>query len=413
MQYHMIKKRMRVALFWAFACMISFGILALPEVVFAGPVQKAPLIIDNNSPIVQVQERKIFRFLRKKKKSSKKRRSIFDFSKRFGKKKPKTQRAKKAPVRKRVKKVAKSAPAPVQLGKDPDARHILVLGDYFAASVAKGLSKSFAQDRSVAIDAVTNAPSGFVRYDTFNWDAELTRVLADPNLGRRADLIVLMMGGNDRQFFRIPKEHNQFNKEWLKMYEANVASFAKQLAGTGLPIIWVGMPPVRGPKTTATLASTNKIFKQQAQGIGGRFVEIWSDFADEKGVYVETGPDVNGQQAQLRAHDGYGFSEAGGDKVTFYVKRQLDRFFAGTGVVAGTPGSMIISEDGPVLSLSGFATEDGQRLAGGLPLIGPPMKPPPTWEQVSNAYNTLVRGIALDAPSTRADNFAWTAPIIQ
>ena len=75
--------------------------------------------------------------------------------------------------------------------------------------------------------------------------------------------------------------------------------------------------------------------------------------------------------------------------------------------MAGPPGGVVFTEDGPVSPLSGFALEDAISLKGGVPLIGPPMDPGKPWEEVSNAYNVLIRGVALKAPPTRADNFSW------
>jgi len=100
-----------------------------------------------------------------------------------------------------------------------------------------GLAESFAQDRTVAIDSSTNGTSGFVRYDTFNWDAHLRTVLSDPELGGKADLIVVMMGGNDLQFFRSPQRISLDTSEWQAQYEKHVDSFADQLAETKLPVI--------------------------------------------------------------------------------------------------------------------------------------------------------------------------------
>lgn len=307
--------------------------------------------------------------------------------------------------------IIQSAPEIKQVDKNPDARRILVLGDFFGASLALGLAESFAQDRTVAIDSSTNGTSGFVRYDTFNWDAHLRTVLGDPDLGGKADLIVVMMGGNDRQFFRSPKRISLDTNEWREQYEANVDAFAKRLEATELPVIWVGMPPVRGPKTSAHLANLTTTYKSEAEEIGARYVDIWDAFANEAGVYDDNGPDINGQQAQLRRSDGFGLSTAGREKLTFFVKRQVDRYLSGSGAVAGTPGGVVFTEDGPVIPLSGFALEDAISLKGGVPLIGPPMDPGRPWEEVSNAYNVLIRGVALSAPTTRADNFSWPPQI--
>lgn len=393
-----LKQLFRFALFGI--CLTILSLVAEPAT--ATPMVKPTLPATAGLPIVHVQDggflKRLFRGRRAKREPQRAKPKAS---------RPKVRRSKPRPPAQ----VIQSAPEIKQVDKNPDARRILVLGDFFGASLALGLAESFAQDRTVAIDSSTNGTSGFVRYDTFNWEAHLRIVLGDPELGGKADLIVVMMGGNDRQFFRSPQRISLDTNEWRAQFETNVDAFAEQLAETELPVIWVGMPPVRGPKTSAHLANLTTIFKSEAEEIGARYVDIWDAFANEAGIYDDNGPDINGQQAQLRRGDGFGLSTAGREKLTFFVKRQVDRYLSGSGAVAGTPGGVVFTEDGPVIPLSGFALEDAISLKGGVPLVGPPMNPGKPWEEVSNAYNVLIRGVALNAPTTRADNFAWPPQI--
>lgn len=391
----------------------AINIAALPAE--AAPAVRPALSYKNSLPVTKVQEggllQRLFRGNRNQRQPKRLLRRNPDRAApapQVNRSRP--RRAQQQPHQQQAGQADPHPPEIKQVEKNPDARRILVLGDFFAISLAQGLADSFAQDRTVAVDASTNAASGFVRYDSFNWDVHLRNVLADPELGGRADLIVVMMGGNDRQFFRTPERIGLDTKAWLTQYEANVDAFAEKLAATRLPVIWVGMPPVRGPKTSAHLAVLTGIFKSEAEEIGARYIDIWNAFADEKGAYDENGPDINGQQTQLRRGDGFGLTTAGRQKLTFFVKRQLDRYLSGSGAVAGTPGGVVFTEDGPVIPLAGFALEDAISLKGGVPLIGPPMDPGKPWEEVSNAYNVLIRGVALKAPATRADNFSWPPP---
>ncbi|MEP0519404.1 MAG: DUF459 domain-containing protein [Hyphomicrobiales bacterium] len=368
---------------------------------------KPVLSFDHSAPVVQIQEGGFLRRMFRGNRTKRKPRRLFRFDRSKRQQAPEVKQTQ--PKRKRAPQPQTVAKAPdvKQVDKNPDARRILVIGDFFAASLGTGLAESFAQDRTVAIDTATNNASGFVRYDNFDWDKRLAKVLDDADLGRRADLIVVMMGGNDRQFFRAPTRISLDTDAWRAQYKKNVESFAAQIADTDLPVIWVGMPPVRGPKTSAHLSNLTGVFKSAAEGIEGRYVDIWDAFANDQGAYDANGPDINGQQTLLRRNDGFGLTKAGREKLTFFVKRQVDRFFSGSGAIAGTPGGVVVTEDGPVIPLSGFALEDSIALLGGVPLIGPPMDPGKPWEEVSNAYNVLIRGVAQSAPATRVDNFTW------
>lgn len=396
------------ALFSGLLFGLLFAAFTLPtEKAFAAIAIKPIVSFDRSAPVVLIQEGGFLRRMFRGNRTKRKPRRLFNFNRKKKQEAPVVKRSQ--PKRKRAPQAQTIAKAPdvKQVDKNPDARRILVIGDFFGASLGTGLAESFAQDRTVAIDTATNGVSGFVRYDNFDWDKNLTKVLDDADLGRRADLLVVMMGGNDRQFFRSPARISLDTPAWRAQYVKNVENFAAKLADTDLPVIWVGMPPVRGPKTSAHLSNLTGIFKSESERIDGRYIDIWDAFANDKGVYDENGPDINGQQTQLRRSDGFGLTKAGREKLTFFVKRQVDRFFSGSGAIAGTPGGVVVTEDGPVIPLSGFALEDSISLLGGVPLIGPPMDPGKPWEEVSNAYNALIRGVAQDAPATRVDNFAW------
>lgn len=402
---------LRKSLMILFFTLIAIGFVWNSNNALAAISIKPVVSFNPSAPVLLAQEGGFLRRMFRGNRTKRKPRRLFQFNRNKEQQAPAVKRAQ--PTRKRAPQqqtIAKS-PAVKQVDKNPDARRILVVGDFFAASLATGLAESFAQDRTVAIDTATNAVSGFVRYDNFNWENHLPKVLDDSDLGGRADLIVIMMGGNDRQFFRSPSRISLDTDAWRTQYEANVNNFARKLAEKELPIIWVGMPPVRGPKTSAHLSNLTGIFKSSAEDIGGRYVDIWDAFANDKGVYDANGPDINGQQTQLRRNDGFGLTSSGREKLTFFVKRQVDRFFSGSSAIAGTPGGVVETEDGQVIPLSGFALEDSISLLGGVPLIGPPMDPGKPWEEVSNAYNALIRGVALDAPQSRVDNFDWPTNI--
>ena len=62
---------------------------------------------------------------------------------------------------------------------------------------------------------------------------------------------------------------------------------------------------------------------------GAEFVDIYERFVDENGDYASYGPDLNGQEVQVRKSDGIHFTRAGSDKVAFYVEQALKRFYRG------------------------------------------------------------------------------------
>src|SRR5690606_30165561 len=79
--------------------------------------------------------------------------------------------------------------------RDEDALKLLVIGDFMAASLARGLVTTYASEPRLVVVDRTNGSSGIVRTDFYDWIAELPAILA----AVEPDFVVLMIGTNDRQ----------------------------------------------------------------------------------------------------------------------------------------------------------------------------------------------------------------------
>ena len=81
-----------------------------------------------------------------------------------------------------------------------------------------------------------------------------------------------------------------------------------------MPVIWVGLPPIRGTRPRAELSFLNEMYKARAEKTGIVFVDVWDGFMDESGEFSNSGPDILGQNRRLRAGDGVHFTKAGARK---------------------------------------------------------------------------------------------------
>ncbi|HUH48949.1 MAG TPA: DUF459 domain-containing protein, partial [Mycoplana sp.] len=86
-------------------------------------------------------------------------------------------------------------PEPVVVAKLPDARKVLVVGDFIASGIGDGLTEAFMEIPGVAIEARTNGSSGLVRQDYYNWQTELPALIDEI----KPAVVVLSLGANDRQ----------------------------------------------------------------------------------------------------------------------------------------------------------------------------------------------------------------------
>ena len=87
-------------------------------------------------------------------------------------------------------------------------------------------------------------------------------------------------------------------------------------------MLWVGLPAVRGPKSTSDMSYLDELYRERAEKAGIDYVDIWDGFVDEQGRYAVQGPDFEGQIRRLRTPDGVHFTKAGAVKLASYVDQR-------------------------------------------------------------------------------------------
>ncbi|MFD1328142.1 SGNH/GDSL hydrolase family protein [Mycoplana ramosa] len=233
-----------------------------------------------------------------------------------------TQTRTETPKAKKKVPPAVAVPEPVAVAKLPDARKVLVVGDFIASGIGDGLTDAFMEMPGVAIEARTNGSSGLVRQDYYNWQTELPALIDEI----KPAVVVLSLGANDRQMMTIGGSKEKFRSEaWTKEYEKRVAALASLAVERKVPLLWVGMPAFQTASMTADMSAFNTTYRSTVEKAGGTFVDIWDGFVDESGKFVVTGSDINGQQARLRGSDGVSMTKAGKRKMAFYVEKEIRR----------------------------------------------------------------------------------------
>ena len=100
------------------------------------------------------------------------------------------------------------------------------------------------------------------------------------------------------------------------------------LKSKGVPVVWVGLPAVRGAKGTSDMLFLDALYRDAAGKAGITYVDVWDGFVDEAGRFLQHGPDFEGQPRQLRSYDGVYFTQAGARKLAHYVEREITRLLA-------------------------------------------------------------------------------------
>ena len=279
--------------------------------------------------------------------------------------------------------------------KKPDAKKVLVVGDFIGNGLAEGLEVAFASDAGLIVMSRTNGSSGFVRNDHFDWPANIGKILDE----EKPVAVVVMIGSNDRQAMTIKGDGLQpLSPEWTQEYQKRVAAFTKAISDKKYPLVWIGQPPFRPKGMSQDMLALNEIYRTAVEKAGGKFADVWDGFIDEDGNFTQTGFDINGQTARLRANDGINITSAGKRKLAFYAEKPLRSFLGGKEgeqplPQAGTPDpSRPIDRIAPV-SLRDIDKDESGVLLGS----GPTIRPAKTQSAPENKEPT----------PGRADDFSW------
>lgn len=365
------------------------------------------------------------------------------------------------------------APAPPRKPADAPAptTTVTVLGDGFADWLAYGLEDAFGDTPEVGILRRHKTYSGLIRYESRR-DAQEWPQVARQILGQdKPSFVVMMIGLGDRVPLREPAaaparpgnqrgqqnqpaapaqqqqdnppaaadtndeadpqeaqvapverarpgsgpSHEFRSERWAELYGKKIEDTITALKSAGVPVLWVGLPSIRGTKSTSDVIYLNNLFRSQAEKNGIVYIDIWDGFVDEGGRYALQGPDLEGQIRRLRSQDGVHFTKFGARKLAHYVEREIRRMMT----VKVTPVALPMTPDpatqapgagpsrpsepaarplaGPVLPLNSTVSASDELLGGGNRQGGvDPL-----------ASRVLVKGESIAAPAGRADDFSW------
>jgi hypothetical protein len=340
------------------------------------------------------------------------------------------------------------APSP----RKPDANapapttSIVVMGDSMADWLAYGLEDAFSDSPEIGIVRKNKIHSGLLRYEA-KGDLDWWHVARDILTQEKPNYVIMMLGVGDRQNIRerdLAKEADKNAKDeqgkknaddqdqstivapepprgksvngifefrgdkWAEVYSKRIDETIAALKSKGVPVFWVGLPSIRGTKSTADAVYLNDLYRARAERAGVNYIDVWDGFVDEAGKYSNFGPDYEGQMRRLRSGDGVYFTKSGARKLAHYVEREIRRYMSNRGPVALPVGpvgpvpadakSKVRPVAGPVVPLT-VTPGNSEELLGGAG--SQPMHSDAT------ANRVLVKGEPVPAPPGRADDFVW------
>ncbi len=340
------------------------------------------------------------------------------------------------------------APPPRKL-ETPPSQTLVVIGDSMADWLGYGLDENYSDQPQIGVQRKIRATSGLVRYDAKNESLDWPQAAKDALSNEKPNAIVVMLGLNDRLPLRekapaqqkrssepaqgenaapadvktpaqtatqttsqqpVPSGPYDFHTDqWAALYTKRIDAMIAALKSKGVPVIWVGLPAIRGTKATSDMSYLDELYRERAERAGIIYVDIWDGFVDEDGDYAMQGPDFEGQIRRLRTADGVYFTKAGAVKLASYVDRELKRVMPSYVAPVALPGPETTPKSGsanarpdvgPVLPLTASAGDHGSELLG-----GKDHSTQTTSDSI--AVKVLSRGETLTAPAGRADDFSW------
>jgi len=347
-----------------------------------------------------------------------------------------------------------TAPAPKKAEVPPTIR-ILVLGDSMADWLAYGLEEQLNETPEIGILRKHRAYSGLIRYEQKS-DAEWPKVARELIAAEKPQAIIVLLGLQDRLEIRekappkplpqprpsgqtqnpaeaaeatddetsaaaVPEAQRarpsgpvEFRSEkWEELYGAKIDDMIAALRTANVPVLWVGIPAVRGTRSTSDMQYLNDIIRPRVEKAGLIFVNVWDGFVDERGQFMHRGPDETGQIRQLRTHDGVHFTRFGARKLAHYVERDLKRVLREP--IPATPSNVAVEPQPAQAAKPQGPT--ARPLAGPVILLGTPLQEPtelaggtsdnkaPPLDAVAN--RTLIKGEPQRNEAGRADDPAW------
>jgi uncharacterized protein len=358
------------------------------------------------------------------------------------------------------------APPPRRMDTPP-ATTVLVLGDSMADWLAHGLEEALADVPEFGVVRRHRTGSGLIRYDSRSDTQDWVQVAREAITATKPKFVVMMVGLNDRQAIRArpssstagapaatapaaaPAEtpstpppaasqepeadrpeqptiiapeppgraglhtYEFRSEQWTEHYIKRIDATMAALKASGVPVLWVGLPAIRGPKSTSDMQYLDELFRTRAEKAGVTYIDVWDGFVEDGGRFANQGPDFEGQIRRLRAGDGVHFTKAGARKLAHYVERELRRSMTRDVTPVALPSSEPAQQtpaarpgqptarplSGPVLPLTAAAAGQQDLAGGGAPGAAP----------IGQAVATRVlqKGEATTAPAGRSDDFTW------
>ena len=218
-----------------------------------------------------------------------------------------------------------------------DVHRVQVYGEGFAEGMLAGVLEAMAKEPRLIINRKHRTLANLLK-------GEITEELRgiEPELDREPPHVAIIMPS---MIFRFPWRENfdrrfppgsEARREEIERrreaWKADRATRFDQLMRAfkrrNIAVYLIGLPIMRNNFTTDDAQVVNELIRERAIVNGGKYIDIYSAFADEGGAFNAYGPDIEGKPKVLRDQDGVHLTPPGYRKLGHFVERELKRDLA-------------------------------------------------------------------------------------
>ena len=84
--------------------------------------------------------------------------------------------------------------------------------------------------------------------------------------------------------------YEPLSDRWKALYRDRVDAVVRVFHDRNIPLVWVGLPPMKNDKVSADLIVMNEIVRDSVQRAGFTYVDIWPGFVDDDNRYTVVRP---------------------------------------------------------------------------------------------------------------------------
>lgn len=190
---------------------------------------------------------------------------------------------------------------------------LFFFGDSQVFSLGSGLSRLTGKDSPIAVDFLAIHSSGFVRWDYYNWPAQLSDYFSTSP----CDTAVMMLGMNDYQSFWNSNGEilKKGSPEWIAAYSEKCKKIIDQVLLYVPRLYWISMPVVRNAEYNASLALINKVHDDISASYSSDLlvrISLSDTFPGKEKPYADIVSLSNGSSLRVMSDDGSHYTVEGG-----------------------------------------------------------------------------------------------------